>query len=232
VVWKPRNRRKRTPSTIQLQFSIKLGLFSRGGPLAPGSWFENHSTKESSLGGGVSYDQLAEDTLAFSSSNTFCRLVFSPSKTLCRTMTFCRTKTLCKFRVAKTHRIPYIYTSFFIKEPHNSRLFHTCDMTHCYVSRSHSHVWQALLIYWCDTIHYSFVCSVWGNSMIDMIHTGWWRSIGCLIFMGPFPQKSPIISGSFAKNDQQRKASYVSSWPCDSSECICIIFIQRKLFSP
>jgi len=36
-----------------------------------------------------------------------------------------------------------------------------------------------------------------------MHDTGWPRPIGCLILIDHFPQKSPIISGSFAKRDLQ-----------------------------
>jgi len=49
-----------------------------------------------------------------------------------------------------------------------------------------------------------------------IIHTRWRISttLGCLICVGNFPQKSPIISGSFAENDLQFKAPYGSLLPC------------------
>ena len=42
------------------------------------------------------------------------------------------------------------------------------------------------------------------------------KTQGCLICLGDFTQKSPIVGGSFAKNDLQLKASCGSSPQCIS----------------
>ena len=63
--------------------------------------------------------------------------------------------------------------------------------------------------------------------------TGWRSYVRCLIFIRHFLQKSPIISGSFAKRDVQFKASCAFSPPCALHRwcpCWCLVMYSWKKF--
>jgi len=60
----------------------------------------------------------------------------------------------------------------------------------------------------------SIMCCAYIFRHAHLDTTGWQRCIGCLIFVGYFPQKNLMIGGSFAERDLQLKASYASSPLC------------------
>jgi len=105
------------------------------------------------------------------------------------------------------HRMPYKCRSLFAKEPLIIGLF--CGKWAIKISKVTRRVFSKF---------FSRFCKFWKVSPMSILHsnlsTGWRRCIGCLICIGHFLQKSPILNGSFAKSDLRLTASYESSPPC------------------
>ena len=90
----------------------------------------------------------------------------------------------------------YIYTYTYI---------HICIYIYIYI-----HLCYRYIILRQDASILSCESVVFQQGSLRLSHTGWRRLIECLIFIGHFPQKTPIIGGSFVVNDLQLEVSYAS----------------------
>ena len=111
---------------------------------------------------------------------------------------FCKRDLQFKEPTNRSHHIVYTYTHKDVHSVYTEKQKCACI----------AHLYIGLLIYLCIHI---LICFPRARD------TGWRRSIGCLICIGHFLQKSPIICGSFAEDHLQLNVSYGSSPPCISS---------------
>jgi len=102
--------------------------------------------------------------------------------------------------VHHTYISPHTYTHIYHTATHCNTLQHkaTQSNTHCNTQTCMLHV----------VVHHTYFLPNTYTLTVKL------RPIGCLIFIGHFPQTSPITSGCIAKRDLRLKASYASLPPC------------------
>jgi len=111
--------------------------------------------------------------------------------------------------VAKTNRMPYLYRSFFAKEPY----------IQCKRALYPIVLWRKEI---CTLRHSMHLRHPVPPSHVTLI-TSYASSPPCTTescaYEFVFPQKSSIIHGSLAERDLQREAFYASSPPCTIESC-------------